>query len=145
MRCTSTFFVGNTVEEVTTINVGQLTESLNGKADTSLANLSTAGKDLASGLGMPSNRYIDLTLGASGTEYIAPANGWYYTHKQSTSSNQYIKLENLNNILSSQGESSNSNGWNFAFIPTKKDDTIRLTYSAGGEGLLRFIYAEGEE
>lgn len=35
------FFVGNTVEEVTTINVGQLTESLNGKADTSLNNVPT--------------------------------------------------------------------------------------------------------
>lgn len=35
------FFVGNTVEEVTTINVGQLTESLNGKADTSLNNIPT--------------------------------------------------------------------------------------------------------
>lgn len=128
-----------------TAQAAQFQQGLSGKADTNLGNLSAAGKSLASGLGMPSNRYIDLTFGASGTEYIAPANGWYYVHKQSTSSNQYIKLENLNNILSSQGESPNSNGWNFAFIPTKKDDTVRLTYSAGGEGLLRFIYAEGEE
>lgn len=128
-----------------TAQVAEFQQGLSGKADTNLGNLSAAGKGLASGLGMPSDRYIDLTFGASGTEYIAPANGWYYVHKQSTSSNQYIKLENLNNVLSSQGESSTSNGWNFAFIPTKKDDTVRLTYSAGGEGLLRFIYAEGEE
>ena len=35
------FFVGNTIEEVTTINIGQLTESLNGKADISLNNVPT--------------------------------------------------------------------------------------------------------
>lgn len=139
------FFVGNFTQSAVEQTAGLNAELFNGKADTNLGNLSTAGKSLASGLGMPSERYIDLTFGASGTEYIAPANGWYYVNKQSTSSNQYIKLENLNNVLSSQGESSTSNGWNFAFIPTKKDDTVRLTYSAGGEGLLRFIYAEGEE
>ena len=27
---------------------------------------------------MPSSRYIDLTLGASGSTYTAPANGWFF-------------------------------------------------------------------
>ena len=37
-------------------------QGLSGKADTNLGNLSTAGKALASGLGMPSSRYIDFTF-----------------------------------------------------------------------------------
>ena len=37
-------------------------------------------KSEISGWGMPSSRYINLTLGASGTVYTAPANGYFAVH-----------------------------------------------------------------
>ena len=39
------------------------------------SNFSQAGRSYLSGFGMPSNKYINLTLGASGSTYTAPANG----------------------------------------------------------------------
>ena len=45
----------------------------------------------------PSDRYIDLTLGASGTTYTAPADGWVYYYASSTTDNTvhnaYCRLE----------------------------------------------------
>lgn len=58
------------------INVGAISESLNNKVDLNQLNTNTQGLEYLSGLGMPSSKYIDLTLGASGTTYTAPANGW---------------------------------------------------------------------
>ena len=137
------FFVGNTVEEVTTINVGQLTESLNGKADTSLGNLSATGKSLASGLGMPSNRYIDLTLGASGSTYTAPANGWVFFSKVSTAAGQWIQIvarQSYHQILAVT-----VNPINFLY-PVIKNETFAINYTAAGTTeKFRFIYAEGDK
>ena len=82
---------------------------LNRKANTDLSNLSTAGQDILdrkayislsnlndtgniiiSRNAMPSLHYDDLTLGASGTSYTAPSNGYIYISKVATANNQYI-------------------------------------------------------
>ena len=47
---------------------------------------------LLSQLSMPSNKYIDLTLGASGTTYTAPANGYFFVEKISGASNEWLTL-----------------------------------------------------
>ena len=41
---------------------------------------------------MPSNRYIDLTLGVSGTTYTAPADGYFTVNKSATASGEYINM-----------------------------------------------------
>lgn len=38
--------------------------------------------NVLSAMSMPSNKYIDLTLGASGTKYTAPANGYFMLRKK---------------------------------------------------------------
>jgi hypothetical protein len=51
---------------------------ISGKANVSLDNLSSAGKSLAAGLGMPlmdPNHWVSLTLGARGTTYTMPEDG----------------------------------------------------------------------
>ena len=112
------------------------------KANTSLSNLSTAGKDLASGLGMPSNRYIDLTLGASGSSYTAPANGYFVVRVPFTG-NQACALFNTTTLV---GINLNSNGvWTaYGNIPVKKNDVVQLLYNCT-PNLFRFVYAEGAE
>ena len=113
------------------------------KADTSLANLSTAGKELASGLGMPSSRYIDLELGASGSTYTAPANGWVFFSKASTAAGQWIQIvarQSYHQIVAVT-----VNPMNFLY-PVIKNETFKIYYTADGiTEKFRFIYAEGAE
>lgn len=100
-----------------------------------------------SGWGMPSNRYIDLTLGASGTTYTAPANGWFQA-VLSTTENSGI----LNFINTSVGNTGPmvivpANNSSKLIMPVKRGDVIKLEYTSmntSGFNQLVFIYAEGE-
>src|SRR5574344_14504 len=49
-------------------------------------------------MGMPSNSYIDLTLGASGSTYTAPANGWIYWAKVAGGDWFYINARVLKKV-----------------------------------------------
>ena len=125
-----------------TAQAAEFTGALTGKADTNLGNLSAAGKDLASGLGMPSNRYTNLTLGASGSSYTAPANGYFVVRVPFTG-NQACALFNTTTLV---GINLNSNGaWTaYGNIPVKKNDVVQLLYNCTPD-LFRFVYAEGDK
>ena len=128
-----------------TAQAAEFQQGLSGKADTNLGNLSTSGKDLASGLGMPSNRYIDLTLGASGSTYTAPANGWFFVRKVSTGV-QVIYLTNTTNGMTLSCYSSNSGEYLDSIMPVVKGQSVGCEYTTGGTTqFFRFIYAEGAE
>ena len=102
-------------------------------------------KSTISGWGMPSSRYIDLTLGASGSTYTAPANGWLILNKAATEIGQEIRLINQSNQLCGYAISATNNASLDTKIPCRKADTILVYYSAyGSVANFRFIYAEGE-
>ena len=101
-------------------------------------------KSTISGWSMPSFRYIDLTLGASGTSYTAPANGWVYIAKVGGSSNAYVNLTNMENGLGLIVHVPASSNVCKCFIPVKKGDVFKVEYTASGTHTFRFIYAEGE-
>lgn len=114
------------------------------KADTSLANLSTAGKSLASGLGMPSDRYINLTLGASGSVYTAPANGYVFFSKVSNAAGEWIQFA-IPLVYYNQIVSSGIHPMNFVH-PVFKNTSFKINYNAtGSTEQFRFIYAEGNK
>ena len=93
---------------------------------------------------MPSNRYIDLTLGASGTTYTAPADGYVYLWKETDATNQFITLTNNSNGLAIHQWASLIGGGCAGYVPVKKGDIVSITYTAGGTtNMFRFIYAEG--
>ena len=93
---------------------------------------------------MPSNRYIDLTLGASGTTYTAPADGYVYLWKETDATNQFITLTNNSNGLAIHQWASLAGGGCAGYVPVKKGDIVSITYTAGGTtNMFRFIYAEG--
>ena len=99
----------------------------------------------ASGIGFPSSRYEDLVLGASGTQYTAPANGYFAISKMTASLNQFFQFQNISKkfLLIFQPYSSGS-GINFIF-PVQKGDIVATQYTASGTtAYFRFIYAEGE-
>lgn len=100
------------------------------------------------GLAFPSNRYINLTPGANGTSYIAPADGWIAFAKKLTATGQFVSLSNNTIGMSIMGcnASDVAGGNTSCFIPCKKGDEVVTWYSAGGDVLtLRFIYAEGAQ
>ena len=113
------------------------------KANVEMDNLSASGKSLVSGWSMPSNRHIDLTLGASGSTYTAPANGWFHFNAGSKSGN---KWGNISNGIYSIASTSISSVYNAKVLyPVKKGDIVTVSYTLDTDNpVFRFIYAEGE-
>lgn len=102
-------------------------------------------------MAMPSDKYIDLTLGASGTTYTAPADGWFTVGKTSSEANQYMNIYFRSGNTSIGGYGFNANGKSQTIrlsLPCKKGNTIQITYSLAGSSqydYFRFIYAVGSE
>lgn len=94
-------------------------------------------------LAMPSSTTVSLTLGASGTSYTAPADG--YVHGAcSSSSNGLAYMEIANDNISATGTSS-LGGWGRVHIPISKDTTFQTYY--GGTDFVaqafQFTYCNG--
>lgn len=120
--------------------------SLQGKATIDMDNLSTAGKAEVAGLAMPSNKYIGLTLGASGSTYTAPASGWVHFSYTTKTADRFIALENLSGNwgIVSWCPVGYENGQGIA-LPVLKQDIFRINYTADGSvKSLKFYYAQGE-
>lgn len=130
--------------ETDTVNWKEL---LQNKANIDANNFSTVGKSFISGLGMPSNRYIDLTLGASGSTYTAPANGWYMIQMKSNGAGQYLQLYLAVHGLGFETHSVDRSNTARLTVPVTKGKAIRIAYNFGSSEakLFRFIYAEGEQ
>ena len=123
-------------------NAGLNSELFNNKLDLNANNLDTAGKSLISGLGMPSGKYINLTLGESGSAYTAPANGYFVCVLSvgSGAFNMYVK----DNLVGTQFNSADEVVK--AFVPVQKGQIMNLQYRTPKTQeykTLRFIYAEG--
>ena len=98
-----------------------------------------------SGMPMPSSKYIDLTLGASGATYTAPANGWITLSKNSTATNQYIRFESTNS-LGITIRSVQSGSELTSFYPCNRGDIVTTSFTAtGATNYYRFVYAQGEQ
>ena len=125
------------------IESGQLTDFENVDLYENNFNLTTFNSSTISHYAMPGDRYIDLTLGATGTLYKAPATGYFYLSKNAPEANQHITLElqkahKMSTTIKGPGTIR-------TFIPIKKDDIVKAYYNAtGATEFFRFIYAEGE-
>lgn len=141
------FYVGETVQNVNLIDAGRIGEQLANKVDLDAQNLSSSGKSLISGLGMPSSKYIDLTLGASGTTYIAPANGWFSLNVETKATNKYIMMSvGDRKVFHWSGSTLIECG---LIMPVRQGQIMALDYNcdpyvADFNSGLRFYYAEGE-
>ena len=129
------FYVGDTNINVSLVDTGKLTQEV--------ANLIPNNSSLISGYSMPSDRYVDLELGASGTTYTAPANGWAYISKKASSGGQYIFISGNGTI---EHRSHSSTDVIKMMYPITKGQTFVIEYTLGGAtSTFRFIYAEGEQ
>lgn len=92
---------------------------------------------------LPSAKYQDLTLLASGSTYTAPANGWYAMDKISNDG-QYIFLYNLTQDLKQIAFGVKTNSTPAISLEVRKGDTVRVTYDAtGNTNDFKFCYAQG--
>ena len=122
---------------------------LSTKANVVLDNLTAEGKAVVSNLAMPSDQYIDLTLGATGTVYTAPADGYVVFDAYATAPGSVISLMThsvgLNTLCTPGG-----NGCPYlrVFLPVAKSVQFRAEYhsvdtTAANGFLFRFYYAKG--
>ena len=124
------------------VNIDNVMTDVNGKADTDLTNLTNTGKEFASSLSMPSSRNIDLTLGASGAEYTAPANGWV-SFARALGDREHITMSS--NDIAAVFVSYGSQVPTIS-IPVIKGAKFKVTYLGTGITYkFKFIYAEGAE
>ena len=92
---------------------------------------------------MPSGKYSDLTLGASGSTYTAPADGYYYLRKSGTAQNQYIYMSGGGLAQDVFCPLSNG-GTRSIWLPVKNRTVVTVSYNAdGATSAFRFIFAEG--
>ena len=135
------FYVGETVQNANLIDAGRIEEILPTKTD----------KFQAAQASFPSNKYIDLTLGASGSTYTAPANGFVTVFGNFGNANGFLHILDItgdrNNcsVISKAG----SGDWTCAAtLPIRKGHTFGVSYNYNptsvSYGLFRFYYAEGE-
>lgn len=123
------YYCGNVEENPQLVNVARIEETLVDK--TSMAQASIAS--------IPSDKYEDLTLLASGQSYIAPENGYFYLSKAG-SSGQYISMLNQATDISLFSEK-NSSGSPRVLYRVKKGDKIIITYTTTGTTYyFRFYY-----
>ena len=109
----------------------------------------------ASTQGKPSDRYIDLTLQASGANYTAPANGWFYTKytKNSETATQSMILgfssediDGFGNFITMGMNSLVTNTFYRINQPIKAGKKMRFSYqkaNANDTIVLGFCYDEG--
>jgi hypothetical protein len=141
------YYVGETVQNANLINAGKIQTQLIDKLETDLTNLPQEGKSYLSGIGMPSTRSIDFALGATGTQYTAPANGWFYWNGSFSSSSGTLRLSCVHAIIStSVTGGSVYNSPNRAFLPVSKGEIVTLDYANVNKTFaFKFIYAQGEQ
>ena len=102
--------------------------------------------DLVAHWAMPSEKYIDLTRGASGTTYTAPANGYYYVNTVSYDGNpaHFVFINNTKSFVV-QNQVYSSYGSIVLLMPVTKNDSVGIQYGNIGTTIFRFYYAEGSK
>ena len=135
------------IEKLTNITSSDTSISVT-KSDTGVDIV--ANKGLVTGYSFPSGREIALDIGASGSTYIAPANGYITCEARIASIGTGVVLRRTPpaGIFARSVASANSQ-LVACTLPLKKNDTFVFEYGAlattNPRNILTFIYAEGEQ
>lgn len=94
---------------------------------------------------MPSDRYTNLTLPATGGTITAPADGYLTVNKSATAAGQYINFINGSNGMNCNTTAPSALPLRLC-MPVSKGDVITINYDAAGTTtMFRFIYANGSK
>lgn len=118
------------------------------RADINFSNITKDAKKAISDIWTPSNKYTNLTIGASGTAYTAPGNGWFCLNGKDvtiTSQKLIALVRNQTRYFGTSCESNTTNPENCSLIlPAKYGDIVSLFLSNPDSTWFswRFYYAE---
>ena len=127
-------------------DIDAIVTDLNGKADVDLTNVNNNGTSRGASWAMPSDTYENLTLGANGAEYTAPANGWILLKGTTNTSNQNIHILGKSSTLDSSYVGIASSGVDFSTVsPVQEGEVFQVYYGGITNYIFRFIYAQGSE
>ena len=122
-----------------TYSVGTIGKAIQNKANVDMDNLTATGKEVCANMAMPSDTYDNLTVGASGSSYVAPADGYFVV---AITDSGYAELT----TTSTSSTASFVGGWARAFIPVKKGKVMTLYYgNVRTWKIFRFYYAQGAQ
>lgn len=91
-----------------------------------------------------SDKYIDLTLGASGATYTAPADGWVTFRYWSTLVNSEVRL--ISNELDVTNRNNIGNSYQAIYLPVRKGENFQIFYENKDNtkaSMQRFYYMVG--
>ena len=140
------YFVGEAVNNANLVDLGKMSIELSNKLAMDLSNMPSESKTYLTGLGLPSEKYIDLQLGASGCTYTAPADGYVTFAKVAGKIPAFVQLLVSPTALSVCSFPSNTYDWGYVTLPVRKGQQFNTNYTATGETkYFRFIYAQGAQ
>lgn len=119
--------------------------SLTDKTDTDFGNLTDEAKSLIANMASPSDtKFIELSLGATGATYTAPANGYVFFAKRAARVDEYATMGST--MVATTNTGNWVGAWVNVYLPIKKNDTFYLSYNLTGElSTFRFVPAAGSE
>lgn len=95
--------------------------------------------------GFPSSQYTNLTLGASGTNYTAPEDGWFYITAQQSSGGGYVWLRDVDNRMETKDQTAYTDSMIMAYLPVSKGKKCLVYYINIKNISFRFVYANGTQ
>lgn len=128
------------IEKLTNITSSDTSISVT-KSDTGVDIV--ANKDLVTSYAFPSNKYVDLKLGASNSSYTMPANGYIYIGGLSNGADGRIEV--FTGRIGTKCVNPISKNSLKCFIPVVKSDVAQLAYANVDISVFRFVYAVGSE
>lgn len=102
-----------------------------------------ANKALVTGYTFPSDRYVDLTLGASGSKYTMPADGYLYISGDTSKANGRFEIST--GQIGAKIVNPISNNSIKCFVPVAKNNEVTVFYPDVTVKLFRFVYVEGSQ
>ena len=93
--------------------------------------------------GMPSNKYINLTAGVTGTTYTATTNGYFASGGNFTNAGNYVQFSN-GDLAVSTTPGNYGYGQGYIYIPAKKGDNVIFYYNVGSLIYFRFFPCDGD-
>lgn len=103
-------------------------------------------KAMGSGWAMPSNIKDTLTVGASGVQYTAPANGYFLCQITATSASaSYANIVNVNTGERASLDMARSGSGFWGFVSAKRGEKVQVAFGSSTFNSIYFIYAEGSK
>lgn len=120
------------------------------KADTDLGNLTASGKATGAALALPSTTSEAITIGASGTVYTAPKNGWIFITGAANTYNPSILLVVVarGNVIYQSRYITDGSVTDvrptYLLVPMRAGYKVQINYAGLSSIKGAFIYCEGE-